>query len=180
MFIDWPLRNLTPNTCYRYQVAQSVEQAEGRFCTAASSTDADVTMAVLGNSAADDEVTATLIQAIRGAEPHAILHLGNLQRYSDPNETWARGSIAGDFLLNTAQILPVVGESEFERPASQAGDNADTAREYAEYFAPLWRGIHTRSSGTTTPSESALSSTSLSTPLVRWACDLERSRASLA
>ena len=134
------LRNLTPNTCYRYQVAQSVEQVEGRFCTAASSTDADVTMAVLGNSAADDEVTATLIQAIRGAEPHAILHLGNLQRYSDPNETWSAWFHRWRPLLNTAQILPVVGESEFERPASQAGDNADTAREYAEYFAPLWRG----------------------------------------
>ena len=134
------LRNLTPNTCYRFQVAQPVEQVEGRFCTAASSTDADVTMAVLGNSAADDEVTTTLTQAIRAAEPHAILHLGNLQRYSDPNETWSAWFHRWRPLLNTAQILPVVGESEFERPASQADDNADTAREYAEYFAPLWRG----------------------------------------
>ena len=134
------LRNLSPNTCYTYQISQMKSVHTGRVCTAPETVDATTTFAAIGSTEPTGEATATLYGQIAAARPQAIFHLGDIQHYSNPLDSWNAWTARTQSVLSTAQLLPVVGEQEFEVLDDEGSSVDNEPREYAEYFQPLWSG----------------------------------------
>ena len=134
------LRNLTPNMCYRYQISQKVDVHYGRVCTASEANEATSTFALIGSTEPTGESTATLYGQIAASAPHAVFHLGDIQHYSNTLDSWSAWFERTQNILSTAPILPVVGEQEFEVLDTGDGSSRGVAREYLEYFQPLWAG----------------------------------------
>jgi predicted phosphodiesterase len=135
------LQNLAPNTCYTYQISQPTEVHTGRLCTAAESSDATSVFAVLGDTSPSLGQTEVLYEAIVATQPQAILHLGDVQHYTQQSESWADWHLRSQPLLATAPILPVVGDHDFEAVDIAAGNQVPDPAEYQQYFFTLW-GAH--------------------------------------
>ena len=135
------LQNLTPNTCYTYQISQQAELHGGRLCTAAESSEATSVFAVLGDTSPSLGQTDALYEPITAVQPQAILHLGDIQHYSQETESWSSWLTGSQPLLELAPILPVVGDHEFEAVDISAGNQIPSPAEYEQYFFTLW-GAH--------------------------------------
>jgi hypothetical protein len=123
------LRNLTPNTCYSYQISQQTMVQSGRVCTASEDAQATTTFGLIGSTEPTGEATSTLYGQIATAQPQAIFHLGDIQHYSNTLDSWSAWFNRSQTILGTAQILPVVGDKEFETLEAGNGLSGSVARE---------------------------------------------------
>ncbi len=118
---------LTPNTCYTYEVA-AIEEG-GRFCTAHEPTDhtTPIELLVIGDTSPVLGATDPLIDALVDDSVEMTIHAGDLQYYDALFETWAVWFPAHAPILSQGAFWPTIGNHEEER-------DGEYDQTYARYF----------------------------------------------
>jgi len=133
------LQNLMPGTCYQYQVSQTESVTIGRFCTAPRLESREtIRFGVLGNTHPHRGVDLALYDRLAAWSPSIILHTGNIQHYEGLAETWSDWFARTKPLLQSAAILPVIGNRDLEVVEETVVEDGSPPLEFQEYFQTIW------------------------------------------
>lgn len=112
---DTPISNLTPGTCYRYEL-NADRALGGRFCTSQPDGGKVHFLAIGDTNPMLGNTTSQLLGKVVPMGADFVVHGGDIQYYDSHLETWAGWFPAMQPLLSLGSFQPALGNHELETP----------------------------------------------------------------